>query len=215
MIDALSAGCLPPVPGLVGWWAADGDMKDRLGKSPGVGGNNNGISYAAGEVGLAFDLGGLRYVSVDHTATLTLSTSVTVEGWIFPTSPGGTIASKMAALASAGFALSMVSSNLRFAVGGASAASSVPLTPSTWTHVAGVSDGKNVAVYVNGQQVGTAPAAVSASAGTTEPLHIGADRDGAGLFAGNIDELALYDRALSPDEIGAIMQAGTQGRCKP
>jgi hypothetical protein len=34
------------------------------------------------------------------------------------------------------------------------------------------------------------------------------------MFKGGIDEIALFNRALDPSEIGAILSAGARGMCK-
>jgi subtilase family serine protease len=54
---------------------------------------------------------------------------------------------------------------------------------------------------------------------TTEPLRIGAAKDRAdvirGFFKGEIDEFAIFKRALASNEIATLYSAGTAGMCKP
>lgn len=45
------------------------------------------------------------------------------------------------------------------------------------------------------------------------PLHIGLYGAPAVYFNGLVDELGLYDRALSHDEIYAVYAAGANGKC--
>src|SRR5207253_739186 len=53
----LSASCVSPSSGLVGWWPAEGSASDV------VGGNNgtltNGVTFAPGKVGQAFNFDGI------------------------------------------------------------------------------------------------------------------------------------------------------------
>jgi hypothetical protein len=69
-------------------------------------------------------------------------------------------------------------------------------------------------LYVNGQAVAsqTSPGAITA---TSRNVLIG--REDSILprpFNGLIDELAIYNRALSATEIQAIFSAGSAGKCK-
>jgi len=87
----------------------------------------------------------------------------------------------------------------------------------TWIHLAGVYDGAVARIYVNGAEVASAPITGSFSRPTTPVILGGNGNDGSGvpteLFPGRIDELMLYARALSADEIarlaaGALFSGG-------
>ena len=77
-------------------------------------------------------------------------------------------------------------------------------------------DGSALRIYMDGTQVG-AVATGGPILTNDVPLIIGA-RDSFGVvtqhFQGDIDEVGLYDRALSQSEIQAIFDAGAVGRCK-
>lgn len=81
-----------------------------------------------------------------------------------------------------------------------------------WHMVAGVFDGTRVRLYVDGAEVGAgtpAPAinyGISGNRFYADGYPIGAC--GNGDFGGSIDELRVYDRALSPGEIGRLAAAG-------
>jgi hypothetical protein len=87
-----------------------------------------------------------------------------------------------------------------------------------WSHVAGVlTADKGLQIYVNGQLRGSAEAPGLIPAEPKEPMEIGADRKGAVGdyrspfgFTGIIDEVRLYHRALSAEEIAK--HAGGAGR---
>jgi hypothetical protein len=81
------------------------------------------------------------------------------------------------------------------------------LAASTWYHIAGVFDGAQARLYLNGDLKGTL--AVSAPIDATDlALVIGGD-DATRVFNGVIDQVALWNRPLSTDEI--LQVAGRVG----
>lgn len=86
-----------------------------------------------------------------------------------------------------------------------------------WTHLVGIYNGDfpspRTQFYVNGQQVGEVEGL--AEMNLTVPLHIGAGAIGQGTpanhFQGGIDEVAIYERILSPAEIATHYQKGATG----
>ena len=96
----------------------------------------------------------------------------------------------------------------------------IPLN--TWTHVAGVFDGQahTLTVYVNGHasQLAVAVSGVSAPFITNEPVLIGAGDLGSNVrdfFNGGIDEVELFNRALTQAEIQSLVDAGSAGKTIP
>lgn len=86
------------------------------------------------------------------------------------------------------------------------------VTPGRWTHVAATfRAGDQIAVYVNGQQVVTMPVGSAPIAVNNTPLHIGIAPWNANEFPfqGYLDEVAVYSRTLSADEVLARYQRGT------
>ena len=83
------------------------------------------------------------------------------------------------------------------------------LTPGQWTHVAVVRDGGTVRVYTDGV-AGTANTTASMNlSAVTAPFGISITPcitfgDGTVRFAGQIDELRLYDRALSAGDVDTL-----------
>ena len=78
-----------------------------------------------------------------------------------------------------------------------------PMTTDKWQHFAFVADGKHAILYRNGTEVARAPCGPIADSSTL-PLIIGAsDRSGKRqhIWRGRIDEFALFDRALTREEI--------------
>jgi hypothetical protein len=96
------------------------------------------------------------------------------------------------------------------------------LPVASWQHVAFVADGLQLRLYRNGVQVGTpTPYDGTFLASPISALGIGvklnnagdnADGGAPGFWHGRIDDLALWTRALSRQEIEAIYSAGIEGR---
>ena len=78
------------------------------------------------------------------------------------------------------------------------------LTTNTWTHVAGTYDGTTLRLYVNGVQVGS-QAKTGSMPVSANPLQIGGDSIYGQYFPGSIDEVRVYNRALSATEIQSDM----------
>jgi hypothetical protein len=96
--------------------------------------------------------------------------------------------------------------------GGADVFSRRTVVPSQWHHIVAQKVGATLELYVNGECVGTSPAKVNAQGpedAVTTPcrLLVGRLKQFQGhpsevrAFEGRLDELAVYDRPLTPDEI--------------
>ena len=78
-----------------------------------------------------------------------------------------------------------------------------------WVHVAFTNDGGTAKIYINGESVveGDVPGTLNAN---DDPWRIGQDCERLNyVFAGAIDEVRLWNRALSADEINEIMPLPT------
>jgi len=85
-----------------------------------------------------------------------------------------------------------------------------PLAANTWNHIAIVAKGESLTIMVNGEPYGTANAGLPALDG---PIFLGAVTSG---FAGDIDELNLYNTALDPASVklAFVSQSGTEAALK-
>jgi len=86
-----------------------------------------------------------------------------------------------------------------------SATGDASLPPATWRQLVMTADGEQLRIYENGQLLASAQCAMMA-AGDPATVWFGTDADGTGLWNGRIDELALFDRALSEQEIAELFQ---------
>jgi len=94
--------------------------------------------------------------------------------------------------------------------------SGVYLPLNTRTHLAGTFDGSTIRLYMNGQVIGETTG-VSHGPANTAPLLIGATSLACNPFfptGGLIDEVEIFNRALSQAEIQSIYNAGSAGKCK-
>ena len=217
-------------PGLVGWWKAEGNANDATGSNNGV--LRNGAAFAAGQVGQAFSLDGSNdYVDGLGTAptfSFIQNTGIfTIEGWVRLDDPDAlkeqVIAATTITTADKGYYFSMVNSSgqhqldlflTRGEIGIPIIDSRSPegVITAGWHHVAAVGNGSQVTFYVDGVAYpGSGTMGTLSSGNSVRAMNIGWDAPFA--FDGMIDELAIYNRALSASEIQAIYNTGTAGRC--
>ena len=78
------------------------------------------------------------------------------------------------------------------------------LSANVWTHVAGTYDGATVRLFLNGVQ-GASTAISGPIAASTGPLRIGGNGLWGEFFQGSIDEVRIYNRALTAPEIQTDM----------
>lgn len=88
------------------------------------------------------------------------------------------------------------------------------LTDGVWHHLAGTYDGAALRAYLDGVPTAEMPASGSVVS-NTRPLRVGSwHLDGGRNFRGAVDELALYDRALRPEEVAALHAVGRAGKLR-
>lgn len=109
-------------------------------------------------------------------------------------------------------------SNLRVAIGTSFDTTSLShgLSTGSWNHVAYTfsgGSGGTFTYYVNGSSVGTISFTWTNDQSYYEPLHIGALKNGANTNQnptnGKLDEMAIFNSALSASDITAIYNSGT------
>lgn len=84
--------------------------------------------------------------------------------------------------------------------------SEVTVEEDTWYHAAGTYDGESIMIYINGELSNEINAA-GAIATTNDVLTIGANKAGtSNRFDGIIDEVGIFSRALTSDEVKQTME---------
>ncbi|MGE0066906.1 MAG: LamG domain-containing protein, partial [Solirubrobacterales bacterium] len=152
-------------------------------------------------------------VKIANSASLGLTSPITLEAWIKPTSlpASGTFASILTKPES--YSLQFNGPKLEFTViqNGTrkrlQAASGAIVAGQTY-HVVGTYDGTTQRLYINGAQAKSGSLSGAASV-TTNPLYVGSWGGTEEFFKGTIDEVAVYGSTLSAARVSAHYQAGT------
>jgi len=76
------------------------------------------------------------------------------------------------------------------------------IAPGSWQHVVGTYDGTNAVLYVD--NVASSPMAMAAPAENAQTITIGANYGNAEHWDGKIDDVRIYNRALTPGEVGEL-----------
>ncbi|WP_406661451.1 LamG-like jellyroll fold domain-containing protein [Methanolobus sp. ZRKC3] len=208
-----------PVAGLVAYYPFDGDVKDYSGN------NNHGtpignLVFTSGVVGNAaatFD--GESHIEVKDSDSLDLTEDFTFAGWLNKKDAG---VRGWAVVFSKGDTASVFPSNSPYAlfhdsngiyssvrVAGQNIISTAETNFNEWYFVTVTKDGSELKFYINGELKDTMSTTVSIPESDTNLL-IGIDPPGVTeYFRGSMDDLRIYNVALSQSEIDAIYQGAT------
>lgn len=202
---------------------------------------NNGTYSAssvsgAGKVGSAWnDLNGTQYATVPDSASLPAASVMTISAWVNSSdlSNQRAIVTKWDYAVAGGvqgewaLQLAPAAGELRMFVSAGSGddgqnyvdTTNAGITTGSWNHVSVVYDGgqsasNRVKIFVNGVQRtttigGTVPTTLYAAG--TNPVTIGNFPGLSRFWGGSIDEVKLFDRALSASEVRAEYNAGNAG----
>jgi hypothetical protein len=221
--------CSAPPAGLVSWWKGESNALDSVDGHNGT--LQGGVAFAAGEVSKAFNFNGSNsYVEVPDSPSLRLTNTLTIEFWVkrqqIVGRPYGDIVVEKGGdwtggvenygvgIATAGYGDLF---QFFFAGGNRGCGN---LNDLNWHHCAVVAHNGDVdpTFYLDGVQQ---PVTWRQGASTinlypsTRPLHIGAQIDPSFIYYSDtlVDELSIYNRALTATEIQAIYHAGSNGKC--
>ncbi|MEI6532231.1 MAG: DUF2341 domain-containing protein [Candidatus Roizmanbacteria bacterium] len=92
------------------------------------------------------------------------------------------------------------------------ATSTVALSNSTWTHVMCIYNGTTLETYINGNKIASVARTNVVTSSSATGLNIGRDSAGTGYFAGLIDDVRIYNYALTPQQIQMGMNEGSAVR---
>jgi len=204
--------------GLVGWWKFDegtGTIAYDSSGNANNGGWQGATAYAAGKVGLyAGSFNGASYVDAGNQTSLN-TPNITVVAWIYPTSLNSyqVIASKLYAGYTLGWELSNSSGVARVTLRATTTDMyfNGSLNVNTWQMVAFTYDGATLKGYLNGA-LNTAHVATSTNLVSTADFQIGTRFGGSNLFNGFIDDVHVYNKALSAAEINQLYTMPTYMR---
>ena len=236
--------CATPPSGLVAWWPGEENVNDVAGANHGTLQGGATFAAGESGMGFNFNGTG-SYVRIPKAPVLDVGNQVTIEFWMKAdpanamNSYQGLVTSDFYGIEIAnGFAPGPLGVSFFLSTdGGASVSpSSYPDTATVngggavvsagaWHHVAGTYDGAKLQLYIDGQPQGApnyhtgaiSPMLVNSfvSLGSEDGRTICPDCMNNRYFNGQIDEPAIYNRALSAAEILAIYNAGGAGKCAP
>jgi len=165
-------------------------------------------TWVKGKFGYAYVFDGINdYVLVPDSASLQITNAITVEAWV--NTAGQSVnhdqwiaVKKSKSWTTGGYGLFWGWFNdLYFSIGQSTSGQYVEYTVpdpwNKWLHIAGLYDGTNLKLYVNGELKASATATVSLTT-TADPLRI--SRPSTYQYKGIIDEVCIYNRALSAKE---------------
>jgi hypothetical protein len=229
-------------PDLISWWPGDGNTFDIAGTNPGT--LKNGAIFASGYVtsgnGQGFSFDGVDdYVDCGDDSIFTFGDGIednpfSLVAWI--NSPG--ITSPFSAIIAKDDGTNreynvgvLPSGKVRIFIkdqGGQSQQSidsTNTVTDSLWHFIVATYDGRGGAdaadgfnLYIDGAletPTNTIKQSYTAMSDTIAPVTIGKYAVTGYQFTGEIDEAAIWNRALTPTEVQSIYDAGTAGMCKP
>lgn len=218
----------PSQAALVAHWTFDNEAGGTV---PDVTGNGldgtliNGASlipdspFGGGQSLATGNGGGTENQAVDIPGSASLGANpFTLAYWIKPTTDQASIAGLERITSRAGDAFETAIGDAS-AVGGTTSptgltlsyyqgvwhVTNVPITVDEWTHVAWVNTAANMELFVNGASAFTGPTVAGTRPGTGF-MRIGTRHNNVEGFEGYVDDLRLYDQALSAPEVAQLAE---------
>ncbi|MBI2834589.1 MAG: LamG domain-containing protein [Acidobacteria bacterium] len=230
--------CVEAPADLVSWWSGDGHPNDVIDGHDGT--LQNGATHGTGKVGQAFNLDGSNdYVSVLDSPSWAFNGGFTIDAWVRVNNLGHTQAivaqdegpyntnkwifyvssAPESPIDDDNNPKVVVSARLGLhlngpAIGGHTVESGATFpTDGAWHHVAVTRSGSTFTFYTDGSSVGSGDDATAIPDADT-PLTLGW-AEGDWYLGGALDEVEIFNRALSAAEVAAIYRASSGGKCKP
>ena len=209
-------------PELVAYWKVDeqeGDIAyNSIGDNHGISTGNPVWKPESGQVAGALEFDGINdYITSDFVLDPSLG-AFSVFAWIKGGAPGQVIISQADGVGTGDTWLGneptsgkLMTSLVAPAVGRFKPeplVSESVITDGQWHHVGFVWDGAYRSLYVDGIEVARDTAAQNPLKSTTDGLYIGAGKnlEAGTFFSGMIDDVRIYDKALSAEEVAALVE---------
>ena len=157
---------------------------------------------------VSFD-GSDEYVNIADDSTLDITGDFSLACWFkFEGSDAPGLVGKWTAAQNSGYAFKVTSNKIRFYSNGEYEASDTDINDGLWHHLVGTWDGSNAHIYLDGvldDNGGTGGFANPVA--NNDNFFIGRIVSVSDYFQGNIDEVSLWNKALSAGNISALYQA--------
>ena len=204
--------------GLVAHYTFDGDLKDATGSNNGQKGSGS-ITFVDGKIGKGAKFDGESHFEVENSDSLQFTSAFSFSVWLYRESPldQGVM---MPILCKGGLHDDLFESSYRFLLGdGADNAeiclidedqsriseysSDATVPTQNWTHLVVTYDGTRATFYKNGTKciTDTITAEIENIYPSDHSLYIGKDSVYEVYYHGIMDDLRIYDRALSEGEV--------------
>jgi hypothetical protein len=204
----------PPPVGLVAAFGFNEGSGTTISDVSGLGNNgtlSNAVWNSAGKYGFGLAFNGISSrVNIPDSASLRLSTGMTVEAWVKPTALSGWNAVLMKEK-TAGLVYGLYANNDTNRPSGhvyvsneVDTRGTAQLALNAWTHIAAAYDGNILQMYVNGVLASSKTVGGNILSSTGQ-LSIGSNIFGGEYFNGMIDEVRIYNRALTAAEVQTDM----------
>lgn len=199
-----------PADSLVGYWPFNGNANDESGYG------NNGIVTGAtlttdrfGNPNKAYRFDGNDLISISHSATLNMLDSLSFSVWVKPQTLAGTrmIFGKSNYTTRTNYLLRVKPNGyIQWEYDGYTDTDSVPLELNTWHHIVVTATGPGLIkrVYIDNQLIKETITSSGPFGQITDPFTIGYASYGAEYFIGAIDDIRMYNKVLSINEIGSL-----------
>ncbi len=210
--------CTPAPADTTSWWGGDNNALDMVGTNHGT--LVNDATYAAGKVNQAFSFDGTDdYVEMSGNATGVFGASAfTVDFWMYANNNGSNtyLMGKSDPDGGTGWDVRLDNNTIQV-IGvngwGFNITSDASVTAGAWHHISISATDTQVNLYIDGVLKGTS--ARNTISTTTNPFRIGDTSNfGGTAFNGFIDEVDVFNRALTGEEIAAIYNTGSAGKCR-
>src|SRR5438445_3005298 len=222
--NVASATTPATIPGLVAAYSFDAGTGSTVADTSGNGNTGtivNATWTTAGKYGNALSFNGTNArVDINDAASVHLATAVAVEAWVNPSA----VSSAWRDLVYKGndnYYLMATTDHSSLPGGGIIAAGTYAetfgttiLATNTWTHLATTYDGATLQLYVNGVQVSSV-AKTGTILTSINPLQLGGDSIYGQYFQGVIDEVRVYNVALTAAQVQADMNTPITPNTQP
>ena len=199
----------PAAMGALSFWAADGNTNDTAGNNNGTA--INGVTYAPGhDDGQAFSFNGAgafvyvgRQIQDDFTITAWINSSHNSRGGGQFYVGDGLIYADVPGLTN-DFGTSILNNHFAFGTGGENditIQSTSTVTTGDWVYVAAVRAGSIISVYVNGVLEASGNIGYTGPLNSPSAITFGGNTVDGRYYTGLIDDVAIYDHALTSAEI--------------
>lgn len=199
------AAQIPLTTALVAYWPLDTDALDRGPSHLDL--STTGVSYVAGAGPRRGALARTSTSNIEQTSNnsaLDLKGSFTLQVWFSLATPSESILAKVNTGGGEGWSVAYFKTGRISFFAAPSGTFYADVSVTNWAHLVIVSDTTKVKIYVDGQLFLTQQATTLVA--TASPLYVG--QNGTQKESGMFDEIAIWNRALAPEDVSRLYAEG-------